>query len=127
MASAALMSRPAAVRRPVAAKRTTGAPARRRRPTRRMYALRRLLASTLVLAVLLGAFFAVTALRSEAAGPAPLEATVVVAPGETVWDIAVEYLPEGQRAHAYVAAVLRHNDLDAASVPAGTVLRLPRS
>lgn len=107
------------------------APARRgaaaRRPTRRTYALRRALVSLVVLALLVAAFSAGMALRSDAADTASMvQATVVVAEGDTVWDIAVAYLPEGANTHAYVAQVLEHNDLDAAAVRPGTVLRLPR-
>ena len=53
-------------------------------------------------------------------------ATVVVGPGETVWDIAVEYLPEGTMPQVYVADILRHNDIDPAAVAPGAVLQLPR-
>ena len=101
--------------------------AARRRPTRRTYAVRRAIVSFFVLALLVAAFSAGTALRSDAADPASmLEASVVVAEGETVWDIATAYLPEGRNAHAYAAEVLDHNDIDAASLRPGTVLRLPR-
>lgn len=67
------------------------------------------------------------ALRSDAApATAPAPVTVVVAPGDTVWDLALAHLPPGSSPHAYVAEVLARNDVDAAAVRPGTVLRLPR-
>ena len=106
----------------VASRRTST----RRRPTRRTYALRRALVSAFVLALLVAAFSAGTALRSDAADVPVADVTVVVAEGETVWDIAGEHLPAGQRVHAYAAEVLAHNDVDAATVRPGTVLHLPQ-
>lgn len=89
---------------------------------------RRLLALAIILVIVSVGVWTATALRSEASGDAgTVAATVVVGPGETVWDIAAEYLPEGQSAHGYVARVLRYNDIDAAAVAPGTVLQLPRS
>jgi hypothetical protein len=68
-----------------------------------------------------------SAQRSEASLDAgTVSAVVVVGPGETVWDVAADYVPEGQNAHAYVARVLELNDVDATAVAPGTVLHLPR-
>lgn len=99
-------------------------PARRRR---RNVLLRRRIAALLVIALVSLAVSGLWAMRSEASSDAgPLEATVVVAPGETVWEIANEYVPAGDHPQAYVARVLRYNNLDAAAVQPGMVLRLPR-
>ncbi len=90
--------------------------------------LRRRLAALLVIGVVALAVSALWAMRSEAASDVgTVELTVVVAPGETVWDIATDYLPQGHQPQAYVAEVLRYNELDAAAIQPGTVLRLPRN
>ena len=104
------------------------APARRARRAqrRRVFLMRRLLVA-LVLGVMVVAIASVLALRSEAASdPGVVAAAVVVGEGETVWDIAREYVPAGVHPQAYVAAVLRHNDVDPTAVVPGTVLELPR-
>ena len=96
----------------------------RRRPN---VMLRRRIAALLVIAVVALVVSGLWAMRSEASSDAGVvEATVVVAPGETVWDIAAEYTPPGAHPQAYVAEVLRYNDLTASAVLPGTVLRLPR-
>ena len=97
---------------------------RRRRPN---VALRRRIAAVMVIAVVALMVSGMWAMRSEASSDAgPVEATVVVGAGDTVWDIAAEYTPEGAHPQAYVAEVLRYNDLQASAVLPGTVLRLPR-
>lgn len=117
--------RPAARPRPVPRAFTTAAP--RRRPVRRRNVLlRRRIAAALTVAVLILALGTTWAMRSEAAPDGIVEATVVVGPGETVWDIATEYVPAGVHPQAYVAQVLRYNDLEATAVMPGTALRLPR-
>ena len=94
---------------------------------RRNVMLRRRIAAVLVIGVVALVVSGLWAMRSEASSDTgPLEATVVVAPGETVWEIANEYVPAGAHPQAYVARVLRYNNVDAASVQPGTVLRLPR-
>ena len=96
------------------------------RRRRRNVALRRRIAAVLTVALVVLSISSLLALRSDAAPSVVNEASVVIAPGETVWDIAYDYAPEGQHPQAYVAEVLRYNDLDAAAVLPGTVLRLPR-
>lgn len=97
------------------------------------YWLRRATAITL-LAVLLGVVGLALAgaggvlARETAAAPALSTdgATVVVGPGETVWDAVGPWLPSGGSRHAYVAEVVALNDIDPAAVTAGTALSLPR-
>jgi NAD/NADP transhydrogenase alpha subunit len=111
---------PPARRVPRAARR-----ARRLRPT---LLARRLLALVITLVIVSMVVWTATALHSEASSDAGVvAATVVVGAGETVWDIAANYVPAGETAHGYVARVLRYNDIDAAAVAPGTVLQLPRS
>lgn len=108
--------------RPVRPVRVAPRPARRQRS---VY-LRRRVAAVLTIAALALAISGLWAMRSNAASDAGVAATVVVAPGDTVWDIAVAYLPEGQRPQVYVAEIIRHNDVDPAAITPGTVLELPR-
>ena len=120
-------ARPAA--RPIAHRRPAARPAARRpvaRPISRGVLLRRRIAAALTVAVLILALGTAWAMRSEAAPDGVVEATVVVGPGETVWDIATEYVPDGVHPQAYVAHVLRYNGLEATAVMPGTALRLPR-
>ena len=126
MRSARAAARPVArSARPVARPTRTArvAPARRRPNV----ALRRRIAAVLTVAVVVLAICAAWAMRSYASPEGGVvEATVVVAPGETVWDIAYDYAPQGQHPQAYIAEVLRYNGVDAGAVAPGTVLRLPR-
>ena len=124
------MSAATVVQRPIQRAARPARPIRAVRPVGRVhrrpnYALRRIAALLTVLLVIVG-LGALWTLRSDAAPGDVVEATVVVAPGQTVWDIASDYAPEGQHPQAYVAEVLRYNHLEAASVAPGTALRLPR-
>ena len=51
--------------------------------------------------------------------------TVVVQPGETLWDVAERHAPEGSDLRVYVATLTDLNDLDGGLVQAGARLRLP--
>ena len=51
---------------------------------------------------------------------------VVVEPGQTLWDLADRYAPEGMDLRAYVDAVVGLNDLDGRAPFAGERLRLPK-
>lgn len=72
--------------------------------------------------------------RSAPSSPAPPSAaasmpafdTVVVGAGDTVWDLARAHLPGDRSLAAYVAEILRANDVNATALVPGTVLRLPR-
>lgn len=102
--------------------------AQHRRAARRAAARRRLVV-LVIMAVAVLTFVVSASLQSQASdvrGDAGLEATVVVGPGDTVWDIAVDYLPAGEHAHAYAARILQHNGVEASAVAPGSVLRLPR-
>jgi nucleoid-associated protein YgaU len=50
---------------------------------------------------------------------------VTVRRGDTLWDLATRYAPEGMDARAYLDAVIELNEIDG-SVPEGTRLRLPK-
>ena len=126
MSAATLVQRPVRNGARPAPRRPAARPARPVR-RRRNVMLRRRIAAVLTVAVVVLAISAVWAMRSDAAGESGVfEATVVVAPGQTVWDIANDYVPEGEHPQAYVAEVLRYNAIDATAIAPGAVLRLPR-
>lgn len=49
----------------------------------------------------------------------------VVRPGDTIWDIAAEHVPEGTSVQDYVAEIILLNDIDPAELAPGSVLDLP--
>lgn len=118
-----------------AASRATphGTPAGPRHGVAAVYRRRRLLVAVVALAVAaaLGAAVATAApaLGDRVGGPAPASSadpvTVVVGPGETVWDLVLPYVPAGEDPVAYAARVAADNGVDPRAVTAGTVLHLP--
>lgn len=58
-------------------------------------------------------------------GVAATAATVVVTPGDTVWDLVAGHVPAGESRHSYVARTLESNGVEGARLRPGTVLRLP--
>lgn len=116
-------------------------PTGRRRPTARAYAIRRgvaaaavLLVAGLVTAGLVAAGLLTSAgARTPAAitGPARATAatatpdTVVLAPGETLWEVVAPHVPAGTDRQAFVADVLDLNDVDGLAILPGQVLTLP--
>ena len=79
------------------------------------------------LGVVAAAVMALTILGGggEATAPAaPSARSVVVQPGETLWDIAEEHAPAGMDLRVYVMAITERNDIDLVVSP-GTRLRLP--
>lgn len=51
--------------------------------------------------------------------------TVVVAPGDTLWSLAVRHAPADASLQAYAARVAQVNAVDPAGLRPGSVLRLP--
>jgi hypothetical protein len=51
---------------------------------------------------------------------------VVVRPGQTLWDLADRYAPEGVDPRAYVDAVVQINHLEGRPPAAGERIRLPK-
>lgn len=96
--------------------RRNGLPARVRR---------RLAGAVLAVALVAAGVLAGAAGGADAAGPAPPPAVVVVAPGDTVWELARTHLPTGEGLQAYVAEVLELNDLDGTGLRPGSAMRLP--
>jgi hypothetical protein len=50
----------------------------------------------------------------------------VVAPGDTVWELAAPHVPEGGDLQSYVAEVVLLNRIDPGALEPGSVLDLPR-
>lgn len=107
------------VRRAAAYERT-----RQRRRHRAQIRRRRAALAVVGLATVIVSIFA-----SGPDGTAPASApgaphAVVIQPGQTLWDIAERYAPEGIDPRAYVDSLSRLNELDGALV-SGAQIRLP--
>jgi hypothetical protein len=106
-------------------------PAPRSRPAPRASAAtyrRRRAVLALALMVLVGlAVVASAGMGAQGATAAvPVAAqSIVVTPGDTVWDLARTHAPEGVAAGAYAMEILRLNDVEPARLAPGSVLRLP--
>ncbi|MEF2967282.1 LysM peptidoglycan-binding domain-containing protein [Paenibacillus sp. M1] len=53
------------------------------------------------------------------------EARIVVVPGDTLWEIAVDHKPRGKDTRVYVEAIKRFNGLTTSDIKAGDTLILP--
>ncbi|MGH8900196.1 MAG: LysM peptidoglycan-binding domain-containing protein [Egibacteraceae bacterium] len=63
--------------------------------------------------------------RADVASAVRPPLTVVVGQGDTLWDIALVHAPSTQDPVTYVAEVIVLNDVKAAALEPGMVLRLP--
>jgi nucleoid-associated protein YgaU len=101
-------------------------PARRASALRRRQALarRRLVALAVLVALAAAALGVISASRSEASVDTAVR-TVVVAPGDTLWDIAQGLVGPGESTHVLVAEIAARNGVDAASLRPGSVLEVP--
>ena len=100
------------------------AAARARRARRREVLRHRLLVLAIV-TVAVVAFLLATGPRGRApASRSRAPASVVVRPGDSAWDIADRYAPEGVDTRAYVDALYEINGLEG-TLPAGARIRLP--
>lgn len=59
--------------------------------------------------------------------PTPVAGHATIAPGETLWDVAVANAPAGTDPRAYLEQLRRLNGIDDAPIPAWTVVLLPAS
>jgi hypothetical protein len=93
--------------------------------SRRLFWRRRVV----VVVCLLAAAFLLTGLISRVGAEAELEnkvaGHVVVQPGETLWDVAVETAPDGMDAREHLDAVRDLNGLSGSHVEAWTVVLIP--
>lgn len=62
---------------------------------------------------------------ADADDPAPVVQTVTVAPGQTLWDVAVAHTPEGGDPRATLEQIRAVNGLPSTDVPAWTAVVLP--
>ncbi len=82
---------------------------------------------TLLLAlVVVGWFLGATAMSSQADVSPAAPITVVVQPGDTLWDLARAHAPAGVATMEYVMRVEADNGVRAAVLLPGSVLRLPQ-
>jgi hypothetical protein len=97
------------------------------RPHPAVYRRRRLLAAVALLVLAGVAVLGWSGLRAQDATAAvPVTAqTVVVAPGDTVWDLARAHAPAGVSVSAYAQEIVRVNGVEPAALAPGSVLRLP--
>ncbi|MNZ86305.1 Cell division suppressor protein YneA [compost metagenome] len=51
--------------------------------------------------------------------------TVIVMPGDTLWEIAVNHKPKGRDTRVYIEEIKRFNGMTVSSIQAGDSLRLP--
>lgn len=82
----------------------------------------------LLLALLLAAGVLASGLvqRSQAEPQPAAAVSVVVQPGDTIYDLALLHAPEGVDTLSYAALVARANGVDARRLVPGSVLLLPR-
>lgn len=98
--------------------------AARRRRARRAVLVRRLAAVGLTLALVLGLVLASAGGPVEVASRAGAPETVVVEPGETLWDLAQRYAAGSTDPRAYVDRLIALNEVSGVAPP-GTRLELP--
>jgi hypothetical protein len=93
---------------------------------RYVYWLRRTLVVFVALGVLLGVVSVVNAVTAGPSEPvARTNLTVVVGPGQTLWDIAAQYAPADRDRTGWAAEIARINDIDAQAIRPGTPLVIP--
>ena len=93
-----------------------------------VYWLRRtlvLLAATGLVLVLMGAAGAIRNVAGPSEPVARTNLTVVVAPGQTLWDIAARYAPADRDITGFAAEIAELNDVDALAVQPGSPLVVP--
>lgn len=104
----------------------TAASHRPARSQRRSLHLRRRLAVSLGLAVMVLVLTAgIGGLGAQAQLEDPVAGSVVIAPGETLWDVAVASAPEGVDARRQLEAIRQLNGIEGSQVRAWQVVLLP--
>lgn len=99
--------------------------AARRRRAQRTYLVRRMMVAVLATALIAGIFSLASAPGgSEVASRPGAPSSVVVEPGDTLFDLAVRYAPAGADRNAYVDEIMALNHVSGVAAP-GTSLRLP--
>ncbi len=67
----------------------------------------------------------VTAFAAANDGGSHVKETVIVTPGDTLWEIAVDHKPRGKDTRVYVEAIKRVNGLSVSDIHPGDTLVLP--
>jgi hypothetical protein len=95
-------------------------------PPRSVFWLRRALLLAVVIGLLVAAVVAVRAMAAGSDEPvARTNLTVVVAPGQTLWDLAERYAPEDRDLVDWADEIARLNGVDAQALQSGTPLVIP--
>ncbi len=94
-------------------------------PDRSVYRRRRLVAACGFLAFVLGLTVLFGSSGAQAELEDPVAGHVVVAPGETLWDVAATSAPAGVTTQDQLEAIRTLNGFTGADVPAWTVVLLP--
>ena len=110
-------------RTPRSATRPAAAP-KARRVSAKVAAARRRAATLAAVAVLAVAGLVLQSTAAESDVP-DRTTSIVVAPGDTLWDIAAAATPAGHSPHATVAAISELNAVDPSSLQPGMVLVVP--
>lgn len=94
-----------------------------KRPTRGTYLRRRIVALLVLVAVII----AVTALvtRADAGLDDPVAGQVALAPGDTLWEVAVATAPDGVDPREQLDAIVELNGFTTSRQPAWTVVLIP--
>ncbi|ANS74644.1 hypothetical protein AWM70_08635 [Paenibacillus yonginensis] len=95
--------------------------------TRKPFARRSLIRSLLIVAVIvlsLTGFISAFA-ASVSPGDEPVYETVIVMPGDTLWNIALAHKPDGMDTRKYVHMLTSLNRLHDSNIQAGAILNLP--
>lgn len=93
---------------------------------RHVYWLRRALVLIIAAGLMSGVAGVVGAVTAVPAEPvARTNLTVVVAPGQTLWDIAAQYVPADRDLTGWAAEIAAVNDVDAQALQPGTPLVIP--
>lgn len=99
---------------------------RRRRLAPRVYLRRRIVVGMALVLLVALAIVGVGRIAATAGPEELVGGHDVVAPGETLWDLAAEHAPRGTDPRGYLEEVIELNGFDRTSVPAWTVVLLPR-
>jgi hypothetical protein len=106
--------------------RVVPTPAAPPRPPRHVFWLRRAFVLAMLAVVALAGVVAVRALSSGGGVPAaPIEVTVVIPQGGTLWDLAERYAPADVDRSSWVAEVVERNGVDPAAIRPGTAVSVP--
>jgi LysM repeat protein len=91
-----------------------------------VYWLRRALVLIIALGLVTGIVGVVRTVTARPSEPvARTNLTVVVAPGQTLWDIAAQYVPADRDLTGWAAEIAAVNDVDAQALRPGTPLVIP--